>query len=231
MKILIAGAGIGGLTAALSLHAEGINADVFEQARELGELGVGFNLLPHTTKELASLGLLPALGRAGITTSELIYATRLGQVVWREPRGTSAGYDMPQFSIHRGKLHRLLAQAAADRLGPDHLHTGCRLVSFEERGHRVVARFARRGGAEPFDVEGDALIGCDGIHSAVRGILYPSEGPPVWSGIMLWRGATQWPVFEDGRTMLIAGGTPRNSWSIRSTPIPRCPNVDSPTGV
>jgi 2-polyprenyl-6-methoxyphenol hydroxylase-like FAD-dependent oxidoreductase len=206
MKVLIAGAGIGGLTAALSLHAVGIEVDVFEQARELGELGVGLNLLPHTTKELASLGLLPALGQAGIETSQLIYATRLGQVVWREARGTAAGYDMPQFSIHRGKLHGLLARAAADRLGAGHGYTGCRVVSFEESRHRVVAKIERRDDGNVFDVEGDALVGADGIHSAVRGILYPNEGPPVWSGIMLWRGATEWPVFEDGRTMVIAGG-------------------------
>ena len=179
---------------------------MFEQARELGELGVGLNLLPHTTKELASLGLLPALGQAGIETSQLIYATRLGQVVWREARGTSAGYDMPQFSIHRGKLHGLLARAVADRLGAGHVHTGCRLVGFEEHRNRVVAKIELRAGGDLFDVEGDALVGGDGIHSAVRGILYPNEGPPVWSGIMLWRGATEWPVFEDGRTMVIAGG-------------------------
>lgn len=206
MKILIAGAGIGGLTAALSLHAVGIDVEVFEQARGLGELGVGFNLLPHTTKELASLGLLPDLVEAGIQTSELIYATRLGQVVWREPRGTSAGYDMPQISIHRGKLHRLLAQAVTDRLGPGHVHTGCRIVRFEERKDSVVALFESRVGGGRFAAGGDALVGCDGIHSAVRGALYRNEGPPVWSGIMLWRGATDWPVFEDGRTMIIAGG-------------------------
>lgn len=198
MKVLIAGAGIGGLTADLSLHAVGIEVDVFEQALELGELGVGLNLLPHTTKELAALGLLPALGQVGIQTSQLIYATRLGQVVWREARGTSAGYDMPQFSIHRGKLHGLLARAAVDRLGAGHLHTGCRLAGFEESRSRVVATIERRAGGDFFDVEGDALVGGDGIHSVVRQILHPNEGPPVWSGIMLWRGATEWPVFEDG---------------------------------
>jgi 2-polyprenyl-6-methoxyphenol hydroxylase-like FAD-dependent oxidoreductase len=56
------------------------------------------------------------------------------------------------------------------------------------------------------EVAGDALIGADGIHSRARSLLYPHEGPPAWCGLMLWRGATEWPVYADGRTMVIAGG-------------------------
>lgn len=206
MKALVIGAGIGGLTAALALRRIGVDVEVFEQARDRAELGVGINLLPHATKELASLGLMAELDRAGIHTRELIYTNRLGQVIWREPRGTAAGYDVPQLSIHRGKLHGLLLRAAIDRLGAERIHTGCRLVSLDVREAATVARFELRDENSSFEVHGDALVGCDGIHSTVRGILYPGEGPPVWSGIMLWRGATDWPVYEDGRTMVIAGG-------------------------
>ncbi len=206
MSVIIVGAGIGGLTAALSLHQAGIEVHVFEQARELAELGVGINLLPHATKELAALGLLPALDEVGIRTRELIYANRFGQTVWRELRGTAAGYQLPQFSIHRGKLHGVLARAALERLGATHLHTGCALVGFEDRAEQVVARLERRDDRQRIEVAGDALIGCDGIHSTVRATLYPHEGPPVWSGIMMWRGAVDWPVFSLGNTMVIAGG-------------------------
>ena len=206
MHVLIAGGGIGGVAAALTLQRAGITATVFEQVREMRELGVGINTLPHAIKELAALGLLPALDRAGIRTRELIYANCFGQVVWRELRGTDAGYDMPQFSIHRGKLHAALLDAARQRLGDDALQTGCRLVSFADRGDSVVARFERRDGGGAFEAEGDALIGADGIHSVVRAAFYPLEGPPVWNGMMLWRGATDWPVHVDGRTMVIAGG-------------------------
>ncbi len=206
MKVLIAGGGIGGLAAALSLHAAGIEAEMFEQVPEVRELGVGINTLPHAIRELAALGLLPALDRAGIRTRELVYANRFGQTVWRELRGTDAGYDMPQFSIHRGKLHGMLHQATLERLGPARINTGCRLASFAERGTEIVATFERRGDGERFEAAGDALVGADGIHSAVRAQLYPDEGPPTWSGIMLWRGATDWPVYQDGRTMVIAGG-------------------------
>src|SRR6516225_7519675 len=116
MRVLIVGGGIGGLATALSLHAVGIDCAVFEQVRELG---VGINTLPHAIKELAALGLLPALDRAGIRTRELIYANRFGQVVWRELRGADAGFDTPQFSIHRGKLHGVLLEAVRERLGAD----------------------------------------------------------------------------------------------------------------
>ena len=206
MHVLIVGGGIGGLSAALALQNVGIAATVFEQVRELRELGVGINTLPHAIKELALLGLLPALDHAGIRTRELIYANRFGQVVWREWRGTDAGYDTPQFSIHRGKLHAVLLDAARQRLGADAVQPGCRLVSFTDHGDRIVARFERRDGGGAFEAEGDALVGADGIHSAVRAAFYPTEGPPIWNGTMLWRGATDWPVYVDGRTMVIAGG-------------------------
>src|SRR4051794_8135241 len=133
MHVLIVGGGIGGVAAALILQRAGIEATVFEQVREMRELGVGINTLPHAIKELAALGLLPALDRAGIRTRELIYTNRFGQVVWRELRGTDAGYDTPQFSIHRGKLHTVLLDAARERLGAAALQPGCRLISFVER--------------------------------------------------------------------------------------------------
>ncbi len=206
MQVLIVGGGIGGLATALSLHEVGIRCTVFEQVRELRELGVGINTLPHAIKELAALGLLPELDRVGIRTRELIYANRFGQVVWRELRGTDAGFDTPQFSIHRGKLHGVLMDAVRARLGDDAVRTGCRLVSFVERDDRVVARFEQRDTVGSFDAEGDVLVGADGIHSMVRAAFYPDEGAPVWNGMMLWRGAADWPVYDDGRTMVIAGG-------------------------
>lgn len=205
MKILIVGGGIGGLATALRLHAAGIDAEVFEQAPSMRELGVGINMLPHAVKELAALGLLPALDETGIRTRELIYANRFGQTVWQELRGVDAGYDMPQLSIHRGKLLQVLFHATMERLGPGRAHLDRKLVGFREQGDRVVARFDQANGSGMIEVDGDALIGADGIHSRVRSILYPDQGQPLWSGIMLWRGAVDWPVYQDGRTMVIAG--------------------------
>jgi 2-polyprenyl-6-methoxyphenol hydroxylase-like FAD-dependent oxidoreductase len=85
VKAIIAGGGIGGLTAALMLHARGIDCEVYEQAETVRELGVGINTLPHSIRELAELGLLDRLNAVAIHTNELIYANRFGQEVWREP--------------------------------------------------------------------------------------------------------------------------------------------------
>lgn len=205
MKVLIAGAGIGGLTTALFLHRAGIEVEIFERAEEVRELGVGINMLPHAVGQLVDLGLMADLDEAGIRTRELIYANRFGQVVWQELRGLDAGYDVPQFSIHRGKLLGLIYRAVVNRLGPGAIRTRCRIDGFEQTAEGVTAFLTGHDGSRG-EVRGDLLIGADGIHSAVRAALYPAEGSPIWSGIMLWRGATQWPTWRDGRTMAIAGG-------------------------
>src|ERR1700693_876608 len=106
MKVIIAGGGIGGLTTALMLPARGLGCEVFGEGSEVRKLGVGINTLPHAIKELAALGLLPRLDGVAIRTHELFYTNRFGQEIWREPRGLDAGYDVPQFSIHRGRLDR-----------------------------------------------------------------------------------------------------------------------------
>jgi 2-polyprenyl-6-methoxyphenol hydroxylase-like FAD-dependent oxidoreductase len=206
MKLLIIGGGIGGLVTALALNRAGIAVELFEQSQELRELGVGINILPHAVKELLALGLLPALDEAGIRTRELIYMSRRGQVVWRELRGLDAGYDVPQLSIHRGKLHGVLLRAVLERLGSSRIHTDHRLVDFTDRDGLITATFESRSSSERVTATGDGLVGADGIHSKVRGVFYPDEGSLIWSGLMLWRGATSWPVHEDGRTMVIAGG-------------------------
>ncbi|QEN85484.1 flavin-dependent oxidoreductase [Labrys sp. KNU-23] len=205
MKALIAGAGIGGLTTALFLHRVGVEVEIFEGAKTVRELGVGINMLPHAVGLLAELGLIDELDAAGIRTRELIYANRFGQVVWRELRGIDAGLAAPQFSIHRGKLLGLIHRAVIERMGPGVLRTGCRVSGFEQKGDGVIAHLSDSFG-KPAQAVGDLLVGADGIHSAVRAALYPGEGPPIWSGIMLWRGTTPWPKWQDGRTMAIAGG-------------------------
>jgi 2-polyprenyl-6-methoxyphenol hydroxylase-like FAD-dependent oxidoreductase len=200
MKVLIAGAGIGGLTSALALHARGIEARVFESVRELAPLGVGINLLPHAMAALAELGLLDEIAALGVRTAELCYFNRHGQLIWREPRGLDAGYPVPQVSVHRGELQLALLRAVRARLGAHAVRTGCALESFAtERDGRVCARF---GGAE---AAGDLLVGADGIHSAVRRHFHPREGAPRWSGNVLWRATARAKPFLTGRSMFMAG--------------------------
>ncbi|MBV8473977.1 MAG: flavin-dependent oxidoreductase [Hyphomicrobiales bacterium] len=207
MTVLIAGGGIGGLTLALMLHRRGIRSVIYEQASQIREVGVGINTLPHAIKELAALGLLPKLDEAGIRTKELIYINRLGQKVWSERRGTDAGFEYPQFSIHRGRLQKIIHDAVVAELGPDAIRTGLRLAGFLQDEGGVTAHFVdSRFGASSETVRGALLVAADGIHSVVRRHFYPKEGPPSWQGVMLWRGATEWPQFLSGRSMYIGGG-------------------------
>ncbi|WP_108881655.1 FAD-dependent monooxygenase [Anderseniella sp. Alg231-50] len=205
MKVVVVGGGIGGLAAALMLHDRGIEAEVYERSEEIRELGVGINTLPHAIRELANIGLLDALDQVAIRTHELIYQNRQGQTIWQELRGTDAGLDMPQFSIHRGRLQGVLRDAVIDRLGPDAIRTGhaCTGVRPGDGSATAVFQTAER---EELLAEGDAVIACDGIHSVVRKQFYRNQGDPKWNGIMLWRGACLWEPFGTGRSMVIAGG-------------------------
>ncbi|UPY38554.1 flavin-dependent oxidoreductase [Sediminicoccus sp. KRV36] len=197
-EILVAGGGIGGLVAALSLQAAGFTPRVFEAVAEYRPLGVGINVLPHAVRELTELGLAEPLAATGIATRELRYISAHGQEIWREDRGLAAGYRWPQYSIHRGMLQMLLVEECRARGIP--LHTGHRVTRFAQDGDGVTAHFDN--GAE---ARGAALIGADGIHSAIRRHFAPDEGAPSWQGAVLWRATTVAPPFLTGATMVQAG--------------------------
>jgi 2-polyprenyl-6-methoxyphenol hydroxylase-like FAD-dependent oxidoreductase len=205
MKILVAGAGIGGLAAAMCLERAGFDVELFEAASELQPLGVGINIQAGAVRILSQLGLEPALAATGIETRELRYANRHGQTIWADPRGRHAGLPWPQFSIHRGELQMILLRAARQRLGADRIRFGRRIAGVEQTADKVTARFDDRHGTIVDTAQGDILIAADGIHSAVRAQLYPDEGPPKGQGILMWRGVTVGKPFLDGATMVQAG--------------------------
>ncbi len=205
MKIVIAGAGIGGLVAAMCLHRAGFDVEVFEAVGELKPLGVGINIQAGAVRILCGLGLEPALAATAIETRELRYANRHGQTIWADPRGRRAGLPWPQFSIHRGELQMILFNAAREMLGKDRLRFGRRIARFAQHHGKVSVQFVDRHGIPVENAEADILIGADGIHSAVRAQFYPDEGPPKWQGILMWRGVTVGKPFLDGATMVQAG--------------------------
>lgn len=205
LDVAIIGGGIGGLTTALSLHAAGIGCTVFEAVQQVRPLGVGINLLPHSVRVLAALGLQPALAATAVETAALAFHNKHGQPIWSEPRGVAAGYAVPQFSIHRGELQMILYQAVCARLGAAAVCTSHALVRFEERADHVLLHFTDRDGAPRPPVRARALIGADGIHSVVRRTFFPDEGPARFSGRMLWRATTRARPFLDARTMIQAG--------------------------
>jgi len=204
-NILIIGGGISGLTLALSLHELGIGCRIYEGAPEFQRLGVGLNLHPHGVRELTLLGLQPALAAHVVETKEMSYYSRYGEFIFSEPRGRFAGYAWPQFSIHRGDFHRVLADAVRERLGPDAIVMDHRCTGVDQDADGVTVHFADATGATRPDARGAVVIACDGINSAMRRQLFPHEGPPVYHGVNMWRGVSRGKPFLSGATMVQAG--------------------------
>ena len=205
MRVIVAGAGIGGLSAALSLHAAGIDATVIDSAASLQPLGVGINLMPHAVRELTELGLGAELEATGLPTAEMVHFDRHGNRIWGFACGRNIGYRWPQYSIHRGELQMILLASVRARLGPDAVRTGTAFSSFAESASGVEVRVRDRSTGAGETLRGDVLVGADGLYSAVRAQLHPGEPPPRWGGIMMWRGVMEGAPFLTGRTVAVAG--------------------------
>jgi 5-methylphenazine-1-carboxylate 1-monooxygenase len=207
MRIAIIGAGVGGLTAALSLHAAGYNDVVLlEAAREIRDVGVGINLPPHAVRELSELGLDGELARSGLLTRELAYYDSAGQLIWAEPRGLDAGYRWPQYSIHRGQLQRLLVEAVGKRLGQSAIRTGQRATRVNQEGAgQVHIEAVDQLSGQPVSHAADVVVAADGIRSAVRDGLNGGVTPLASNGWVMYRGTTRAEPFLTGATMIILG--------------------------
>ena len=203
MTVLIAGAGIGGLSLGLSLHQLGIPFQIFETVNALRPLGVGINLQPHAVRELQEMGLTDDLDKIGLKTEQVAYYSAQGGHIWSEPRGKFAGYNWPQYSIHRGDLQMLLHDRLIERAGKDCIKTGATLADWQNSVDGVEVMLRGRDGG--WKEKGDVLVAADGINSVARSKLNPTERSAVWGGIMMWRGITIGPKFLGGRTMAMAG--------------------------
>ena len=205
MRVVVAGAGIGGLSAALSLHAAGMDATVIDSAASLRPLGVGINLMPHAVRELTELGLGDELEATGIPTAEMVHFDRHGNRIWGFASGRNIGYRWPQYSIHRGELQMILLAAVRARLGAEAVRAGTAFTGFSESLSGVDVRVRDRSSGATSVLRADVLVGADGLYSGVRAQLHPGEPPPRWGGIMMWRGVMEGAPFLTGRTVAVAG--------------------------
>jgi 2-polyprenyl-6-methoxyphenol hydroxylase-like FAD-dependent oxidoreductase len=204
MNIAIVGGGIAGLSFALGLHKRGIDCDVFEAVTDIKEIGVGITLLPHAMRELAELGLQDALEAVGIENLESVFYTQHGQYVYKEARGRHAGYTLPEIGIHRGKLHRILFDAAVNRLGADKVHTGMRCSAFSQNDNGVEIEFSNAHTQTSLKVQAQIAVACDGVNSVVRAQMHPQDAL-CFAGINTWRGVTVHPPILTGKSYLRIG--------------------------
>jgi 2-polyprenyl-6-methoxyphenol hydroxylase-like FAD-dependent oxidoreductase len=203
--VLIAGAGIGGLSLALTLHEIGVPCRVLEAVGALKPLGVGINLQPNAVRELYEMRFAPAdLDEIGVQTQEWALVGLNGKDVYSEPRGLKAGYRWPQYSVHRGGLQMLLYRALIARLGADAVSTGLRITGYRNHSSGVIA-LAQAANGERREIEGSLLIGADGLHSAVRAQMHPKQPPIQWGGAIMWRGVTRGAPIRTGASFVGLG--------------------------
>lgn len=181
LKILIAGGGIGGITALLALRQRGIEAELFEQAAAFTQVGAGLQVSGNATRILRTLGLGDALARVAYypegrdyrawDTGDRLYYTPLGQ-------RAEARFGAPYYTAHRADLLDVLLGG----LGEQGYRLGARIERFDQDAGRVTLTLADGSAAT-----GDILIGADGIHSTVRGQMFGKE-LPRYTGNVAWRG-------------------------------------------
>jgi 2-polyprenyl-6-methoxyphenol hydroxylase-like FAD-dependent oxidoreductase len=196
VRVLVVGAGIGGLTAFVALRAAGVDVTVFEQAEQAGatRVGGGFHIWPNGVKALRELGLDGTAHRLGARIERTEYYSWRGRKLAQWPVGDIArSLDAFDVGIGRADLIGMLSDAA----GTENVQTGAKLVGFEDDGRGVTARFA-----DGREERGDALIGADGLRSVVRAkLLGPAEPDFV--------GYVQWQTLIDDAGGLLPNGVER----------------------
>jgi len=182
-RIMVIGGGIGGLAAARALILRGIEATVYEQAPRISEFGAGVVMTPNAMKALRNLGVEDAvLALAFAPSSQVARSWRSGRAIDRAPLDVYRAHFGADFcTVHRGDLQQVLREAVGD----EHIRLGARCVAVSSDATGACARFEDGG-----EIEADALIAADGIHSVVRTSLFGPE-TPRFTGNVCWRGLVE----------------------------------------
>ena len=189
--VIIAGGGIGGLATALTLHQIGVPCIVFEAVQDMRPLGVGINMQPNAVRELYDLGITEEdLDRVGLPAREWALVGLNGNDIYSEPRGLVAGYNWPQYAVHRGQFHMLLHEKVVERIGPEAVRLGSKVTGYRKNPDVSVSALIEHADGSTFEARGALLVGADGIHSAIRAQMHPAQPPIHWGGAVMWRGTT-----------------------------------------
>ncbi len=205
-RVLIAGGGIGGLSAALTLNQIGVDCVVFESVRELKPLGVGINIQPNAVRELYDMGITESdMDRVGVKAREWALVGLNGNDIYAEPRGEEAGYHWPQYAVHRGEFHMLLHDKFVERAGKDAVRLGAKVTGYENNADGSVTALIEHADGTTSRETGSLLIAADGIHSALRAQMHPEQPPIHWGGAIMWRGTTRAKPIRTGSSFIGLG--------------------------
>jgi salicylate hydroxylase len=180
-RVIIIGAGIGGLTAALALGHRGIDVLVYERAGALNDIGAGIQLSPNAVKTYRALGIEAEIHAIGYESEhQIIRSWRSGRIISMQPRRDimREHYGAPYYTLHRADLLQVLGRSVPEQ----NLHLGANCTGIEVSDRTAAARFG-----DGSEIEADLIVGADGIHSVVRASLFGSEAPR-FTGCVCWRG-------------------------------------------
>ena len=186
---IVVGGGIGGLSAARALTLTGWEVAVYEQAPAIGPVGAGIGIAPNAVKAMAWLGLGPRLRERGVRQDGLEVRLRTGRSVARlTGAAIETNFGEPFLTLHRAELHQILR----DSLGAVPVHTDHRATGVTTGPDTATVTFATPRG--PVTAHADLVVAADGVHSGLRGLLFPAYPGSAYAGYTVWRGIVPAPA-------------------------------------